>query len=192
MSFNPVGSVFDPIRADFPAQTSPYTDITIAGLTALAAFGVIGVGAFFSAAAVESGTATGSVYIVNGVEYVAESQEIAEAWAAVDEAIANGTAIPQGASDVLTTSLTASESPFLAGGMNSVAALAALASYQPPNPNQYKHFGHYMGPYANGGGPGNPGGGNTDPWFVDPSHPGAIGKICYTWPDGELLCYWIY
>lgn len=176
---------------DYPPGYDPTFDFEMGqngfialGLISLAAFGMVGVGAFFGATAVAEGT-IGSAITINGVEYYG----ITEAEAAVIASIGEGP-ISMEAAEALATLGEAGTPPVL-----SAAGFLVLDQYNTTltNPGRYPYFGHYLG--GNPGADVGPGffGGNVVFIHHDGGGVGP-GRVCINLGPGlgQEWCYFDY
>lgn len=170
-----IGPEWDPGAHDYEATSTPLERGILAGvlgLAAVSAFSLVGVGAFFTTEAAAAG-AIGEGVTVNGTTYYGITQATAEALYAAEAA---------GFSQEAATAVVSSG---VMGGGSALdaAALIALQDWEPPSPNQFSQFGHYMGPYALFG---NPLGGIQTP----PGFPGFFGGPGVTLPPGVFrVCF---
>lgn len=188
-----IGPEWDPAAHDygdgnFFPSTGPGREMAmIMGLAALSSLALVGVGAFFTAAAVETGEALTVTYVT------------AEGTAMV---FAGGTTLTAGQAVIVTTVTSgglATEPAAVTALMSSIGfrllsleGLLALAAYEPPTPfwGHYGEFGNYMGNFYPNALPG--GGLTTPPGF--PGFPGGghqYGKVCYML-DGVEYCHLQY
>lgn len=179
----PLPPEYDP-TFDFEMPVAGYE---IMGLATLSAFAVIGIGAFFTYAAAETGAALDISYTVGGSTIMAGGTALTEGQAVI-LAVAEAEGITGFGAALLEV--------IIDGGFTalfSVDSLVALSLYRPSplDTTNFGNFGSYLGRFANG----LPGGGLTTP----PGFPGFIGGgyppgsffVCYKVND-EYMCHRVY
>lgn len=188
-----IGPEWDPAAHDygnggFLPETGPGREMAaIMGLTALSAFAMVGVGAFFTHAAIAVGEATTITYTVGGAAVYAGGSTLTSGQAAILATIASGG---------LDGEVVAVSAILSSWGMQmfTLDSLLALAAFDVSSNHSFRtHFGNsgsWMGNYVSGGGgyanpPGFPG-------FPGVGYPAAAGALVCYYIGHDRYCFWSY